>query len=341
MSGVLTTVHSPCPSTHALLQYAAKSEANVIVVGDVDTPPSWLSEPCDFLPIDTQVDRFGEIAQSIPSRHYSRKNLGYLQAFESQAEWIFETDDDNFPISNPFLPRDLTISGSVFESETEWLNVYVPFLDATDFNDWSSCPPPWPRGYPLKLVHTWRLESEELVDLSCPIQQGLALGDPDVDALFRMTRSMTFEFVARRPVVLKTSQFAPTNSQTTWWHRSVMRLMYLPSTCSFRVTDILRGFVARYLTRERGMATSYHSAIVKQDRNDHDLIKDFSQEIWLYESSGGLLDSFKTVELGWNSLSEDLQQLYRHLVKVDAISHHEIVSLDLWLEACDRLGLPD
>jgi hypothetical protein len=47
----------------------------------------------------------------------------------------------------------------------------------------------WPRGYPLSEIYRDPPTEFEVVNASVSIQQGLANGDPDVDALFRLTRA--------------------------------------------------------------------------------------------------------------------------------------------------------
>jgi hypothetical protein len=47
----------------------------------------------------------------------------------------------------------------------------------------------WPRGYPLSAISRNPPTEFEVVNASVAIQQGLANGDPDVDALFRLTRT--------------------------------------------------------------------------------------------------------------------------------------------------------
>jgi hypothetical protein len=72
------------------------------------------------------------------------------------------------------------------------LNPY-PLLGAPDF-------PTWPRGFPLEHVETeatWNvsvLTAASLPRASVGVLQSLANHQPDVDAVFRMTRKTPFAF---------------------------------------------------------------------------------------------------------------------------------------------------
>ena len=72
------------------------------------------------------------------------------------------------------------------------------------------------------------------------IQQGLVNGDPDMDAIFRLTRKyplapleVTFD-PAAPPAFLPEGVFSPFNSQNTLFHRDAFWALMLPSTTSFR-----------------------------------------------------------------------------------------------------------
>ena len=53
-------------------------------------------------------------------------------------------------------------------------------------------------------------------------------------------------------------------------------LLYLPAYCSFRMTDIWRSFVAQRIAWENGWRLLFHGPTMEQERNVHDLMKDFA-----------------------------------------------------------------
>ncbi len=61
-----------------------------------------------------------------------------------------------------------------------------------------------------------------------------------------------------------------------WWPEAYS-LMYLPSYCSFRMTDMAQ-LIAQHCLWELGYGVVSHSAEVVQERNLHVLMHDFSDE---------------------------------------------------------------
>src|SRR5438270_335676 len=80
----------------------------------------------------------------------------------------------------------------------------------------------------------------ERKEIYCPIQQGLADENPDVDAIYRLAFPLPLTFRTDRRIALGGSAWCPFNSQNTTWTREAFPLLYLPSYCSFRMTDIWR-----------------------------------------------------------------------------------------------------
>ena len=92
----------------------------------------------------------------------------------------------------------------------------------------------------LRLIHKTRCSyshkfvKREGVDTS--IQQGVVNGDPDVDAIFRLTRKdksvdLKVEFdAAAPPVVLPPDTMAPFNSQNTLFLHKALWAFLIPTT---------------------------------------------------------------------------------------------------------------
>ena len=155
----------------------------------------------------------------------------------------------------------------------------------------------WPRGYPLDRIadppsHKF-LKCKE-VDTS--IQQGVVNGDPDVDAIFRLTRKDTgvdlkVEFDSDAlPVVLPPNTMAPFNSQNTLFMNKALWGMLLPTTVTFRVCDIWRGYWAQRLLWDVGSQLSFFPPNAVQFRNAHNYLDDFIDEKMLYHDAGRLVE---------------------------------------------------
>lgn len=123
---------------------------------------------------------------------------------------------------------------------------------------------------------------------------GLANGDPDVDAIFRLTRryrpriELDFDSLAA-PIALPSGVLAPYNSQNTLIHYDAFWSLLLPHTTTFRVCDIWRGYWAQRLLWEIGAQLLFRPPSVYQSRNVHSYIRDFIEEMDLYRDAGRLV----------------------------------------------------
>ena len=325
-AGVMTTINNPNDSMLQLIKFSEEASSKFIVVGDTKTPTTWENIGCDFLSIESQLRLFPQFAAITPTKHYARKNFGYLRAKATGADWIYETDDDNYPVKNPFEARNLEVTASTFKSSSRWLNVYAIFgIESENYNQKHL----WPRGFDLNSLGN-KYDSDLEQTVTSPIQQGLANGDPDVDAIYRLVFGELVNFKERNPVVLQPGQVCPTNSQTTWWHKSVYQLMYLPSTCTFRLTDILRGFVAWRILIEEKQYVSFHNPVVRQDRNDHVLLKDFKDEVELFIGSSEIIETLLDLQIGGLDRRDALLACYEALVAYGVVSSDEILILNEW-----------
>jgi hypothetical protein len=157
--------------------------AEFVVVGDDKSPPDFHQPGATYLDMAAQRASGFRYAREAPSRHYARKNVGYLVAIRNGADVLIETDDDNYPKEGFWNHRQRVVRAAVVNS-TEWVNAYS-YFSKTDI---------WPRGLPLDkiLAPVPPLDAES--DVMCPIQQGLADDNPDVDAIYRLVRPLPLQF---------------------------------------------------------------------------------------------------------------------------------------------------
>ncbi|MDJ0792111.1 MAG: STELLO glycosyltransferase family protein, partial [Acidimicrobiia bacterium] len=170
--------------------------------------------------------------------------------------------------------------------------------------------------------------------VDAPIQQGLADGDPDVDAVFRMTRPLPVEFRSGISVALGEHVWCPFNSQNTTWFRDAFPLLYLPSYCSFRMTDIWRSFVAQRVAWANGWNIIFDSPTVWQDRNEHDLLKDFELEIPGYLHNARIAEALDELTLpgGVHAIGDAMTRCYDLLIEMGLVGERERELLRLWLD---------
>ena len=325
LSLVVTSIASPNHVLRALAEGCRTRGHQFLVVGDVPSPRDFHIQGCDFYGLEEQYETGFRFARLCPTRHYARKNLGYLLAMRAGARLIVETDDDNIPREEFWDDRRRRQSVPLVEGRG-WVNVYRYFTDANI----------WPRGLPLEEVRKSVADfgSLRVEDADCPIQQGLADENPDVDAIYRLIEPLPQSFTRDRAVALGAGAWCPFNSQnTTWWGDAFM-LLYLPAYCSFRMTDIWRSFVAQRVAWEQGWRVLFHGPTVRQERNEHNLMRDFRDEVPGYLNNAAIADALGALKLrpGAENVAASLRACYEKLVEMTLIDERELALLDAWIE---------
>lgn len=329
---VVTTIQKPNKVMKALASGAESVGWNFIVVGDEKSPEKFELQYCNYLDITQQKKIDLELARNhlFPKNHYARKNLGYLLAIKGGSQAIVETDDDNFPLSNFFESRDDNLSVRQ-PTEKGWINAYRYFTSAFI----------WPRGFPLDEIKAEPPSLGRAENQKIGVIQGLAQGNPDVDAIYRLTSELPFDFkYLNEPIALSAGQYCPTNSQNTTHFRDSFPLMYLPSFCSFRMTDIWRGLISQRVLAEAGFHTAFASPSVYQERNQHDLMVDFRDEIEGYLNYSPLVRALDETKLqsGVANLGKNLLTCYQALVEAGFFPSEELELVHSWLNDIDTLS---
>jgi hypothetical protein len=331
---VVTSIAGPNPVLRALAEGCRQRGQQFIVVGDVASPTDFQLEGCSFYGLKEQYETGFEFAALCPTKHYARKNLGYLLAIRNGASVIVETDDDNIPRAEFWDERRRRHFVSVVASGG-WVNVYRYFTEENI----------WPRGLPLDKIREPLAEFESLsvVDVDCPVQQGLADENPDVDAIYRLVSTLPQSFRQDRRVALTEGSWCPFNSQNTTWYEEAFALLYLPAYCSFRMTDIWRSFVAQRIAWANGWGVLFHEPTVSQERNEHNLMRDFRDEVPGYLHNASICEALGGLRLapGVEHIGENLRSCYEKLVEMTLIDGRELPLLAAWLEDLKRAGRQD
>jgi hypothetical protein len=321
---IITTIH-PCST--GIERFLRLGGREVVVVADRKTPAYKETEGLEFLSVQRQQGLGFRLGAILPFDHYCRKNLGYLWAMTQGAETIYDTDDDNLPYDDWAFPEfvcELRCDGM-----GQFVNMYRYFTTESI----------WPRGFPLN-----RLQDEEPVlattgeQLGVGVWQGLADGDPDVDAIFRLIYNRDTKFDRRVPAVLPRGRYCPFNSQNTLWSREAFGYLYLPVTVSFRFTDILRGYLAQRGLWEHGLHLGFTRATVWQERNAHDLMRDFRDEVECYLNVERIVEILERLTLGIEPL-KNLRAMYEALVGEGVVDQSELTYVDAWIEDVRQTGV--
>jgi len=329
---VVTTIQEPTESVRLLHERLSREQINLIVVGDKKGPARFELPNTKFLSLDEQLQSNFKLALLLPTGHYSRKNLGYLEALrDPELAAIYDTDDDNFPDPR-WRSKDVCVEVRTLR-HNGWFNIYRCFSRTMI----------WPRGFPLNRIHdTGSFAREAPQSVYSPIQQLLCNDAPDVDAVWRLTvgqKLFLFDSDSAEPIHLAPGTWCPFNSQATWWFADAFPLLYLPSTCTFRMTDIWRSFIAQRCLWELGMGVTFHPPIVIQDRNAHNLMKDFEDEIPGYLHNESIAQTLSALSLNPSktAIADNLIKCYESLIAKNIFPKEEMPLLCAWLDDLQSL----
>jgi hypothetical protein len=326
---VVTSIHAPNAAMQSLAAGCVTAGWDFIVAGDSKSPPDYALEGCRFLSLDAQRESGFALGRICPERSYTRKNIGYLSAIQSGANVIVETDDDNHPRDGFWTPRQARVTCRPVETDS-WVNAYRYF--SADFI--------YPRGLPLNHARDAVPAAGIPESCECPVQQGLADNDPDVDAVYRMLFPLPFQFdTTGDPVLLRSGSWCPFNSQNTTFFKSAFPLLYLPAWCTFRMTDIWRSFVAQRILQTKGHGILFHGPTVWQERNEHDLHRDFIDELPGYSHNARMREELMALSLGPDdSVQTMMETCYQILIRHDWVGREEETLLQSWFADLRNLG---
>ena len=267
--GVTTTIFDPTPAVQTFI--TALAHAKLVVVGDLKTNHSaWnvyaLASPAvKYLSPDEQRSLPFSSVALLPWNHFGRKNVGFLYAISQKADWIFDFDDDNVlrtPLEGGLLHAlmapELRSKHALIQPQTHLYNPYPDFRPQTSDGKAAFV---WPRGFPLDFIHDSRTHTQpaskrEVAATDVHIYQSLANNNPDVDAIYRMTREIPLTFTAEnRVLVLPNGTFAPMNAQATLFRASAAWGLVLPITdaCHRYMAQLHHGALALGDGRPRGL----------------------------------------------------------------------------------------
>jgi hypothetical protein len=309
---VVTSINNP---TKQLDKLTNEKEFQLLVIADLKTNKTWSHENKQtiYLDVNNQTNLYYSILESTPFNSYTRKNIGYLYAIQNGAKFIYDTDDDNEPLINLVDYFDL----NEFKTELEYdlnspliLNPYAHFGQPTI----------WPRGFPLNEINKRLYNDYILVKKPTSIiQQSVVNGDPDVDAIFRLTKTLDYKridikFDSSSPSVrIPLFKLTPFNSQNTLFHYKAFWALYLPHSVTFRLTDIWRSYWAQRLMWLLDCTISFLGPNAYQLRNSHSYLSDYKQEKDMYLKTQDLIQflykwkcKFKSFYLCVIDLSEQM-----------------------------------
>ncbi|KAI5064144.1 hypothetical protein GOP47_0020814 [Adiantum capillus-veneris] len=278
-TGVFSNVHSENwvviavsgPPTEEIHAYVKLQGWQVLAVGGYETPYDWNMTGVIYLSPQQQATLPYRIVAHLPNNSFVRKSVGYLFAIHHGAVRIYDADENASVIGDDLSKAfDLHLNGE--NSRREPLLQYLSIENRTCVNPYIHFGQRsvWPRGLPLSLVG--KIEAEiaygQVFSGNQFIQQGLAMGLPDVDSIFYRTRKsgikpyvIMFDNKAP-PIALPPGTMAPISSLNTLYHSPAFWSLMLPISVSKMASDILRGYWAQRLLWEIGGHLTFHPPYV-------------------------------------------------------------------------------
>lgn len=284
---VTTTINAPTKATLKFCEITKSQEQWVfLIIGDTKTPHDAYRKlettypNLVYLDPTEQDNLFPELSESIGWRKIQRRNIGFVYAYAAGAEVIATVDDDNIPYDN--WGQDIKVGQEIcYNCHRSVASDYFDPLAPTKANHL------WHRGYPIEHLQT-RHQLEHLGERkkTCLVQANLWDGDPDIDAMARLTHRPLVDY-QEITSPYGSEQIAPFNSQNTLLHRSVIPY-YAVLPFVGRMDDIWGSYI---LQQHFPNAVIYDVATVYQDRNEQDLITNLENEILGYRNTLKFIES--------------------------------------------------
>jgi len=266
------------PPTEAIERFDSFSEFELIVIGDKKTPEGYKLKRGHYISPDDQFKMYPRLSELLGWNCIQRRNIGFLIALKMGADVIATIDDDNIPHEgwgkNILIGKKLDIKN--YQSN---IGIFDP-IGATNY------PHLWHRGFPIQMIKDRSYQDFKITSNIVKIQADFWDGDPDIDAIGRMIHRPDCKF-DNSLFPFTSNTIAPFNSQNTFISRELMKDYFMFNGIG-RLDDI---WGAYYLQAVSGIRPVFNYATVTQQRNAHDLTKDFSLEIIGYEKTKTMVES--------------------------------------------------
>ena len=362
---VLTTIREPSEAVHRQVKL---HNWCLVIVSDAKTPSEydtkWIEGEGNshviILTTNMQKGLASPFVNAIPWGHFGRKNIGYLYAINHGASVIWDFDDDNMlkfwirdaaPDKAPSLDAEFEL---IAGKDTSVIHVLQPKgHDWPTYNPYpalgSPILPSWPRGLPLADIKkdqcsNTTIEATKLPAKSIAVLQSLAEGQPDVDAIYRITTSMPRPFAFKRtdetrPLMIPAGVLSPYNAQATLHSRAAFWALLLPITVHGRVSDIWRSYFAQKLFWESNLRIGFAARpLVVHDRTEHDNLGDLDAERDLYMKSKHLVNFLGSWKGKTTTLVERIEELWIALYERQYIELKDVELVQLWLQSLLEAG---
>lgn len=359
---VITTIHVP-EFIQGICKNIRKNEqtASILVIGDVKTP-SGVRQYCakqaetfdieiEYLDIEGQkkaLTDYPKLLNLFPLNTPDRIILGCMLSYIRGCKRIIAVDDDNFMTDSDFVGYHSIVGTEVavnqYENEVGWFNVHTALLEEHDI-------PFYPRGYPWSkrvpeaneaIYHTRK--SKVIVN------QGLVLGDPDIDAITRLAVPINATGMKRwyQPQFgLKHGVWSPFNFQNTCLSREMIPFYYRPRSGK-RNADIWTAYLFNKLAEANEGTITFGHPLVRQERNVHDLWEDLDLELINNKATDYFVELLRNTKFCYGKghlypLGELIDEMLKGLVKIEIpIQEYGMINdfleeYQVWCDVVDKI----
>lgn len=298
---VTTTINKPTKATLKFCKLTQYNNWKFIIVGDTKTPHELYLELQDkfkgviYLSPFLQEEKYKEISDLIGWKTIQRRNIGFIEAYNYENEIIATVDDDNIPYDN--WGKEVHI-GKRIE-----IDLYEPKQSVFDPLSVTKHNHVWHRGYPIEyLQNRFDIEYKGKTKREVLIQADLWDGDPDIDAIARLTFKPILKYYdIKEPYC--SNKISPFNSQNTFLHKKILPF-YAVLPFIGRMDDIWISYIIQNIFPD---SLIYNKASVYQERNVQDLITNLENEIIGYRNTLNLINNLDNYE---NFLPEKTLEFY-------------------------------
>jgi len=274
---ISTTINPP---TEAIKKFDNLKDWNLIVSGDLKTPPNYKLKNGIYISPKDQEKISKKLSDLIGWNCIQRRNFAMIMAYKQGADIIATIDDDNIPFAN--WGKNLLIESKVSA------NKYITKEEAFDPISVTNYKHLWHRGFPLQILKNKNKNKDiKKINSDFDVQADFWNGDPDIDAVCRMEHAPECKFQTS-VFPFTSNKMSPFNSQNTYLKRKVMEHYFLFPHIG-RMDDIW----ASYYVEAKGFKVLYNKPSVYQQRNVHDLTKDMKKEYIGYENNLNLIKELK------------------------------------------------
>ena len=300
---ISTTINPP---TEAIKKFDNLKDWNLIISGDLKTPPNYKLKNGIYISPKDQEKISKKLSNLIGWNCIQRRNFAMIMAYKQGADIIATIDDDNIPFAN--WGKNLLIENKVKAKK------YITNEDAFDPISVTNYKHLWHRGFPLQILKNKnKRKDSKNINSNFDVQADFWNGDPDIDAICRMEHAPECKFQTS-VFPFTSNKMSPFNSQNTYLKRKVMEHYFLFPHIG-RMDDIW----ASYYVEAKGFKVLYNKPSVYQQRNVHDLTKDMKKEYIGYENNLNLIKELKknpnNIKKFLPKKSWDAFKLYQQILK--------------------------